>query len=180
MVNMKRNNEFSHESCLVFAVVCHVPSCFSHVWLFVTPWTVAHQAPLSMGFSRQEYWRGLPCPPPEDRPNPGIEPVPPVLQVDALPLSHQRRPNQKINPFSSCNVSLVPTSDKVILCHLTIFKGPRRVFTEQAKRMILKFPLWTKLLALLDLWVVSKSPHLLYQKHPRGLLQCRFLDSKWN
>ena len=44
----------------------------SHVRLFVTPWTVAHKAPLSIGFSRQEYWRGLPCPPPGDLPNPGI------------------------------------------------------------------------------------------------------------
>ena len=43
--------------------------------LFVTPWTVAHQVPLSMGFSRQEYWSGLPCPPPGDLPNPGIKPV---------------------------------------------------------------------------------------------------------
>ena len=42
---------------------------------FVTPWTVAHQAPLSMGFPRQEYWSGLPCPPPGDLPNPGIEPA---------------------------------------------------------------------------------------------------------
>ena len=50
-------------------------SRFSHVWLFVTPWTVAHQAPLSMRFSRQEYWRGLPCPP-GDLPNAGIKPVP--------------------------------------------------------------------------------------------------------
>ena len=50
-------------------------SHFSHVRLFVTPWTVAHQAPLSMGFSRQEYWSGLPCPPPGDLPNPGIEPT---------------------------------------------------------------------------------------------------------
>ena len=41
--------------------------------LFVTPWTVAHQAPLSMGFSRQEYWSGLPCPTPGDLPNPGIK-----------------------------------------------------------------------------------------------------------
>ena len=40
----------------------------------MTPWTVAHQAPLSMGFSRKEYWRGLPFPPPGDLPNPGIEP----------------------------------------------------------------------------------------------------------
>ena len=41
-------------------------------------WTVAYKAPLSMGFSRQEYWSGLPCPPPGDPPNPGIEPVSPV------------------------------------------------------------------------------------------------------
>ena len=50
-------------------------SHFSHVWLFVTLWTVAHQASLSMGFARQEYWRGLPCPPPGDCPDPGIEPA---------------------------------------------------------------------------------------------------------
>ena len=46
---------------------------FSRVKLFTTPWTVARQASLSMGFSRQEYWSGLPCPPPEDLPNPGME-----------------------------------------------------------------------------------------------------------
>ena len=45
------------------------------ITLVVTPWTVAHQAPLSMGFSRQEYRSGLPCPPPGDFPDPGIEPV---------------------------------------------------------------------------------------------------------
>ena len=59
--------------------------------LFVTPWTVAHQAPLSMGLSRQEYWSGLPCPPPGDLPHPGIEHVSLVssaLQADSLPLSH--------------------------------------------------------------------------------------------
>ena len=49
-----------------------VLSCFSRVHHFATPWTAARQA-LSMGFSRQEYWRGLPCPPPGDLPNPGIE-----------------------------------------------------------------------------------------------------------
>ena len=48
--------------------------------LFATPWTVARQAPLSMGFSRQEYWSGLPFPPPGDLPNPGIEPTSPALQ----------------------------------------------------------------------------------------------------
>ena len=45
---------------------------------FATPWT-AYQAPLSMGFSRQEYWSGLPCPPPEDLPDPGMEPASPTL-----------------------------------------------------------------------------------------------------
>ena len=48
------------------------------VQLFVTPWTVAHQAPLSMGFSRQEYWNGLPFPPPGDLPEAGIEPMTPA------------------------------------------------------------------------------------------------------
>ena len=49
-------------------------SRFSHVQLFATPRTVAHQAPLSMGFSRHEYWSGLPSPPPGDFPDPGIKP----------------------------------------------------------------------------------------------------------
>ena len=52
-----------------------VLSCFSHVQLFVTLWTVAHQDPLPMGLSRQEYLSGLPCFPPGDLPNPGIEPA---------------------------------------------------------------------------------------------------------
>ena len=51
-----------------------VLSCFSRVRLFTTLWTIAHKAPLSMGFSRQEYWSELPFPPPGDLPNPGIEP----------------------------------------------------------------------------------------------------------
>ena len=62
----------------------------SRAWLFATPWTVAHQAPLSMGFSRQGYLSGLPYPPPGDLPDPGIKPVSPVspaLQADSLPLS---------------------------------------------------------------------------------------------
>ena len=54
--------------------VC-VLSCFSHVQLFVTPWTVAWKVLLSMGFSRQKYWSGLPCFPQGDLPNPGIKPI---------------------------------------------------------------------------------------------------------
>ena len=56
----------------------------SRVRLFATPWTVAYQAPPSMGFSRQEYWSGLPFPSPGDLPDPGIEPGSPALQADAL------------------------------------------------------------------------------------------------
>ena len=70
-------------------------SCFSRVWLCVTPWTVAHQAPLSMGFSRQEYWSRLPFPLPEDLPDPGIEPTSrtsPALAGGSLPLTPPGKP----------------------------------------------------------------------------------------
>ena len=65
----------------------------SCVQLLVTPWTVAHQAPLSMGFSRQEYWSGFPFPSPGDLPNPGIEPRSPALQTDALSSEPPGKPN---------------------------------------------------------------------------------------
>ena len=61
--------------CILLCVHAFVLSYFSRVWLFAFLWTVAHQAPLSMGFSRQEHWNGLPCPPPGDLPNSGIEPT---------------------------------------------------------------------------------------------------------
>ena len=60
-----------------------------------TPWTIIHQAPLSMGFSRHEYWSGLPCPPPGDLSNPGIEPLSPAsttLHVGSLLLNHWGSP----------------------------------------------------------------------------------------
>ena len=56
----------------------------SRVWLFATPWTVVCQVPSSMGFSRQEYWSGLPFPSPGDLPNPGIEPGSHTLWADTL------------------------------------------------------------------------------------------------
>ena len=68
-------------------IVCaiHKVKLLSRVRLFVTPWTVAYQAPPSMKFSMQEYWSGLPFPSPGDLPDPGIEPRSPALQTDALP-----------------------------------------------------------------------------------------------
>ena len=66
----------------------------SHVWLFATPWTVCRQAPLSMGFSRQEYWSGLPFPSPGNLPDQAITPRSPVWQTDSLPLSHLGSPTK--------------------------------------------------------------------------------------
>ena len=64
----------------------------SRVRLFATPWSVANQAPLSMEFSRQEYWSELPFPSPWDLPDPGIEPRSPTLQADALPSEPPGKP----------------------------------------------------------------------------------------
>ena len=64
----------------------------SRVQLFATPWTVAYQAPLSMGFSRQECWSGLPFPSPGDLPDPGIKPGSPALQADNLPSEPPGKP----------------------------------------------------------------------------------------
>ena len=64
------------------------------VHLSATPWTAARQAPLSMGFSRQEHWSGLPCPSPEDLPDPGIKPGPPAPQADSLPSECQGSLNE--------------------------------------------------------------------------------------
>ena len=64
------------------------PFMCAHSYLtFAIPWTITFQAPLSMGFPRQEYWSGLPFPPPGDLPHPGIEPASPVLQADSLPMN---------------------------------------------------------------------------------------------
>ena len=83
-----------------------------------TLWIVAHQAPLSMEFSRQEYWSGLPCPSPGDLPHPGIEPRSAASQADSYRLSHQGSP-----------LELSPPGDLVTLLGLTdvprwLSKGP--------------------------------------------------------
>ena len=81
----------------IFTWVWDGAQLLSHVRLFAAPWTVAHQAPLPMGFSRQKYWSGLPFPPPEELPDPGIELgslVPPCLlqwQGDSLSLAPPRK-----------------------------------------------------------------------------------------
>ena len=75
--------------------------------LFPTPWTVAHQAPLSMGILQARNWSGLPCPPPGDLPNPGIEPRYPALQVDSLPSEPPGKP--KCDPNCDPAEAATPT-----------------------------------------------------------------------
>ena len=84
-----------HTYVLYTYMFCAVLSCFNRARLFATLWTVAHQAPPSMAFSRQEYWSGFPCPPPKDLSDPGIKHMPPVTpasQADSLLQSHWGNP----------------------------------------------------------------------------------------
>ena len=83
----------------------------SRVRLFATRWTVARQAPLSMGSSRQDYWSGLPCPPPGDLPHPGIKPTSPTLQAHSLSSESPGKSSQSGSPLT------LPGH----LLHLTLF-----------------------------------------------------------
>ena len=112
-----------------------------HVWLFVTLWTAAHQAPLSMGFPRQEYWSGLSCSPPGDLPDPGIEPTSPLtpgLQVDFfLPTELPGKPDAEY----TCNkwwVLLLQAVCKLNACYVVFFF---------CFLFLLCFVLWTKFLS---------------------------------
>ena len=82
----------------------------SRVQLFATPWTVAYQAPLSMEFSRQEYWRGVPYPSPGVLPDPGIEPRSPVLQADTL--TSEPPGNHLYTADQFCLLWVISLSDK--------------------------------------------------------------------
>ena len=77
----------------------------------VTPWTAAHQAPPSMGFSRQEYCSGLPFPPPGDLPNPGMEPRSPALQADSLPAEPPGQPKNTAVGSLSLLQRIFPTQE---------------------------------------------------------------------
>ena len=93
-IYLKSSHHTTLASPLLLLLCCSVvPSSFA------TPWTVAYQAPPSMGFSRQEYWNGLPFPSPGDVPDPGIEPMSPALQADSFLLSHQRSPASSWSKF---------------------------------------------------------------------------------
>ena len=103
--------------CLLCCCCCMCILC--RVWLFATPWTVNCQAPLSMGFPRQEYWSGLSLPSPGDLPKAEVEPGSPALQVDSLPTEPPRKLNKCLlrtffliyQAFSSIDV---PKTDKAV------------------------------------------------------------------
>ena len=116
----------------------------SRVRLFATPWTVAYQAPQSMGFSRQEYWNGLPFPSPGDLSNPGIKPGSPALQADALP---SEPPGKTSVQFSSVQS----------LSHVRLFETPL-IAAHQASLSITNS--WS-LLKLIPIKSVMPSNHLI-------------------
>ena len=89
-------------------LTCEWVKLLSHVQLFETWWTVAYQAPLSMGFSRQEYWSGLPFPFPGGLPDPGIEPRSPALEADILTSEPSGKP-WWASVWDECNCAVVWT-----------------------------------------------------------------------
>ena len=90
----------------------------SRVWLLATPWTAAHQVPLSMVFSRQEYCSGLPCPPSGDLPNPGIEPRSLASQAGSLPSESSGNPkNTEMGSLSLLQGSFLTQKLNLSLLH---------------------------------------------------------------
>ena len=129
--------------CVCICVLSH----FSHVCLCVTLWTVACQAPLSVGFPRQEYWSGLPCPPPRDLPNPRIKPASPALQVNSLPAEPPGKPKlfmNKLNHFAvyqeltqHCKPTILQLKIKRVLnndYHRQVKEARKRILGEKKNR----------------------------------------------
>ena len=112
----------------------------SRVWLFATSWTVARQAPLSTGFSRQESWCGLPCPPPGDLLNPGIKPRSPALQADSLLTELQGKPKA----FLKAVISPIHKTHTVSLLHMNLqvvnFQRCKHVFQQHQAWVKFKLP----------------------------------------
>ena len=146
----------------------------SRVWLFATPWTAAHQAPPSMGFSRQEYWSGLPFPSSGDLPDPGIKPTSPALQADALTsepsylygLSQKNQDPQFIQFKKSCNLKLSQHMKLGILPYTFIHIIPCFIVNIQLNKCI-HFALWT---------FIYSSEHVGSPTHKdcvNGQLHCR-------
>ena len=110
-------------------------SCFSHVWLFATLWTVACQAPLSIGFSRQEYWSGVPCTPLEDPPDPRIKTKPVFLcllhwQMGSLPLAPSGKPKTWYTKICNANNNELFTCQSSFQYIFTIFSHDTALYVQ--------------------------------------------------
>ena len=169
----------------IYHLVKYVLSCFSGVRFFVAPWTVAHQAPLSMGFSRQEHWSGLPCPPPGDLPDPEMEPWSPALQAGSFLSEPPGKPTLPVSrslilasaiclKCKCCHVSPAPWVEPLRWIPLTSGPPPQA-------RPLFSFlrPCWSILRrgfvpALFCTWSVLASP--LHGLTPTPLSQGLFLD----
>ena len=133
---------------------------FSHVWLFAILWAVAHQAPLSMGFSRQEYWSGLPCPPPGIFPTQVLNPCLLCLlhwQVDSLPLSPSGKPRTSCTMLHMSSESGYPSGKSFSLSSLSDVTC--RVFTMLFFRLR-KFPSissFLRVFIIIGCWVLSNA-----------------------
>ena len=96
---------------------------------FVTPEAIASQAPLSMGFSKQEYWSGFPCPPPGDLPNLGTEPRSPTLQMVSLPSEPLEKPkNTGVGSLFLLQGSFLTQESKQGLQRISIYKSKLQVY----------------------------------------------------
>ena len=103
----------------------------SHVQLFATPWTVAHQAHPPMGFSRQECWSGLPFPSPGDLPDPGMEPRSPALHADTLTSEPPRKPKMAIVSLYQSTVTLnINVSNPLIERHKSGWMNSKKQKTQ--------------------------------------------------
>ena len=119
-------------------------SGFSRVRLLSTLWIITHQAPLSMGFSRQKYWSELPCPSPGDLPSPGIEPASlatPALQADSLLLSHRGSPDLRyvstIDGFRAYNIPFIELSLLSLYCLYSVLRCPRNGLSPDIRQLFL-------------------------------------------
>ena len=123
------------------------------------PWTVACHTPLSMGFFRQEYWSGLPCPPRGDFPDPGIEPRSPALQADSLPLSHLVRSIKYVyvNPNLPINSTfLSPLGVQTFVPHICVSVSALQI------RSPIYYFLFGEFLNLSRVGENSRISHILY------------------
>ena len=138
----------------VCVCVC-VCELLNRIWLFATPWTVAHQAPLSMEFSRQEYWSGVPCPPPGNLPTQGLKAGVPHCRQIPYHLNHQGSPFSSIHHVEILEGLIFKVIKICVLIYFDNLKSYQYIllvfFTEMQMSKIAAFHYWYHCTKTLDL-----------------------------